>query len=365
MTDTTLPTGDLPDDHDESYRVAAARSATLEQRISDAPSTFRVLTGDRPTGTLHLGHYFGTLANRVRLQRTGMDVLLVIADYQVITDRDSVGDLRGNVLGIVADYLAAGIDPARATIFTHSAVPALNQLMLPFLSLVTDAELRRNPTIKAEADAAAGRALSGLLLTYPVHQAADILFARANLVPVGRDQLPHLEATRTIARRFNDRYAGGQEVFPVPDALLTQAPLLLGTDGVKMSKSRGNAIELRASADDTARLLKRAKTDTDRTITYDPVARPEVANLLLIAALCTGQDPQHLAATIGTGGAAQLKATVTEAVNEHLRPLRRRRAELTSDPGLLLHVLHEGNARAKALADATLDSVRTLMAMTY
>lgn len=366
MTDTTPPTDDkVTGDHDESYRVAAARSAALEQRIDEHPSAFRVLTGDRPTGVLHLGHYFGTLANRVRLQRTGMDVLLVIADYQVITDRDSVGDLRGNVLGIVADYLAAGIDPDRATIFTHSAVPALNQLLLPFLSLVTDAELRRNPTVKAEADAAAGRALSGLLLTYPVHQAADILFARANLVPVGRDQLPHLEATRTIARRFNDRYADGQDVFPVPEALLTQAPLLLGTDGAKMSKSRGNAIELRASADDTARLLKRAKTDTDRTITYDPVARPEVANLLLIAALCSGRDPKDLAADIGDGGAAQLKATVTEAVNEHLRPLRARRADLVADPSRLLQVLREGNARASALADATLDRVRTCMDMAY
>jgi len=244
----------------DSFAATAARSSALEQQITTYPSRFRVLTGDRPTGPLHLGHYFGTLANRVRLQRAGVEVFLVIADYQVITDRDSVGNLSANVLELLADYLAAGIDPATATIFTHSAVPALNQLLLPFLSLVTDAELRRNPTVKAEADATSGRALSGLLLTYPVHQAADILFCQANLVPVGRDQLPHIEVTRTIARRFNDRYAAGAGVFPEPDALLTSATVLLGTDGTKMAKSRGNAIELRASEDETARLIRRAKT---------------------------------------------------------------------------------------------------------
>jgi tryptophanyl-tRNA synthetase len=182
---------------------AATRSRALEERIRQHPERFRVLTGDRPTGPLHLGHYLGTLANRVRLQRAGVEVFLVIADYQVITDRDGVGDLSNAVHGLVLDYLAAGIDPAGATIFTHSSVPALNQLLLPFLSLVTDAELRRNPTVKAEAAASRGRGLSALLFTYPVHQAADILFCHGNLVPVGRDQLPHVETTRLIARRFN------------------------------------------------------------------------------------------------------------------------------------------------------------------
>jgi len=136
----------------DSFSVSAARSAQVEQRLAAHPGAFRVLTGDRPTGALHLGHYFGTLANRVRLQRAGVEVFLVIADYQVITDRDSVGNMPGNVRELLLDYLAAGIDPATATIFAHSAVPALNQLMLPFLSLVTDAELHRNPTVKAEAE---------------------------------------------------------------------------------------------------------------------------------------------------------------------------------------------------------------------
>ena len=143
-------------------------------------------------------------------------------------------------MSLLVDYLAVGLDPARSTIFTHSAVPALNQLLLPFLSLVTDSELRRNPTVKSEL-AASQRPMSGLMLTYPVHQAADILFCKANVVPVGKDQLPHLEQTRVVARRFGEAYA---PVFPQPDALLSEAPNILGTDGQKMSKSRGNTIEI-------------------------------------------------------------------------------------------------------------------------
>ncbi len=349
----------------DSFAVSAARSAHLEEQITRHPERFRVLTGDRPTGALHLGHYFGTLANRVRLQRAGVEVILVIADYQVITDRDGVGRLSANVDELLLDYLAAGIDPATSTVFTHSAVPALNQLMLPFLSLMTTAELGRNPTVKAEADAAGSRAVSGLLLTYPVHQAADILFCHANLVPVGRDQLPHVETTRLVARRFNERYGGGATVFAEPQALLTGAPALLGTDGTKMSKSRGNAIELRATEDQTAALIRRARTDAERSITYEPERRPEVASLLLTTALCTGADPTELADSLAGGGAAALKAMATEAINEHLRPLRRRRAELATDRGHLRRVLRSGNARANEIAVRTLEQVREAMDMTY
>jgi tryptophanyl-tRNA synthetase len=307
----------------------------------------------------------GTLANRVRLQDAGVELFVVIADYQVITDRDSVGDVRGNVIELLLDYLAAGIDPARSTIFTHSAVPALNQLLLPFLSLVSVAELHRNPTVKAEAQAAGRRPLGALLLTYPVHQAADILACRANLVPVGQDQLPHLETARTVARRFHERYAGGSPVFTEPEALLTAAPLLLGTDGRKMSKSAGNTIPLRADEDDTARLVRAARTDAERRITYDPVQRPAVSNLVLMAATAQGRPPEDVADEIGDGGAAALKRVVVESVNEHLRPLRRRRRELAADPGHLLDVLAAGNARANEVADATLEEVRSAMGMQY
>src|SRR3954454_14465426 len=275
--------------------AAARRSAQLEARIARAPEAFRVLTGDRPTGPLHIGHLLGTLENRVRLQGLGVQLLVLVADYQTITDRDAAERLPGDVEGQLADYLAAGIDPARATIFAHSGVEALNQLLLPFLSLVSVAEVARNPTVKAEVAASGSVATSALMFAYPVHQAADILFCRANLVPVGRDQLPHLELTRTIARRFNERYAPGAPFFREPEALLSRAPLLLGLDGRKMGKSAGHAIALRASADETARLIRRAKTDAHRRITYEPDRRPEVSNLVLLAALCPGEAPEAVA----------------------------------------------------------------------
>ncbi len=276
----------------------------------------------------------------------------------MITDRDVADHLTAHVEGLVADYLAAGIDPSAATIFRHSAVPALNQLMLPFLSLVTVGELSRNPTVKDEIAASRQASVSGLMFTYPVHQAADILFCKANLVPVGKDQLPHQEITRTVARRFNDRYG---TVFPVPEALLSAAPLLLGTDGHKMGKSRGNAIALSAGPDETARLIKRAVTDTERQITYEPETRPQVSNLVLLADLCQDRDPHTVAAEIGSGGASALKKVVTDSVNEFLHPIRTRRTALIADRTHLRRVLAEGNTRANEIADRTLHEVRTAM----
>jgi tryptophanyl-tRNA synthetase len=345
--------------------TALPEHANLESQIQQDPSRFRVLTGDRPTGRLHLGHYFGSLRNRVRLQDLGVELIVVIADYQALTDRDVAEDLPGHVEELLLDYLAVGIDPERATVFTHSAVPALNQLLLPFLSLVTLGELNRNPTVKDEIAHSRQASVSGLMFTYPVHQAADILSCRANLVPVGRDQLPHLEVTRTVARRFNDRYTPGEPLFPEPQALLSAAPLLLGTDGTKMSKSRGNSIALSADADETARLIRGAKTDADRSIRYHPAGRPEISSLVLLAALCEDRDPAELAAEIGSGGAVALKRRVTEAVNEHLAPIRARRTALARDCGHLREVLQRGNERANAAAEITLDQVRTAMGSRY
>ncbi|MER7746610.1 tryptophan--tRNA ligase [Streptomyces bacillaris] len=338
--------------------TAHLRSTELEHRIARDPARFRVLTGDRPTGPLHLGHHFGTLRNRVRLQDLGVDVFVLIADYQVLTDRDTAERLQEYTDGLLLDYLALGIDPARSTVFNHSAVPALNQLLLPFLSLVSVAELGRNPTVKDEIAHSRQSAVSGLMYTYPVHQAADILFCKGNVVPVGQDQLPHLELTRTIARRFNERYGN---LFPEPEALLSTAPLLLGTDGTKMSKSRANSIPLGATADETARLIRGATTDADRHITYDPDARPGVSSLVLLAALCLDRDPHEVAAEIGGGGAAALKRTVTDAVNGHLAPVRARRAEYAADLTYVRSVLRTGNERAAALAERTLEEVREAM----
>lgn len=203
------------------------RMPELHEALSENPDRFRILTGERPTGRLHLGHLLGSSLERVRLKNRGVETLVVIADYQVITDRDTAGQVKEHVRQGVIDYLVAGIDPQRTTIFTHSSVPALNQLLLPFLSLVSYGDLRRNPAVKSEL-AASDRALSGLLLTYPVHQAADILFCKGNLVPVGKDNLPHVEINRTIARCINERYAA---IFPEPVAMLTTMPELPGLDG--------------------------------------------------------------------------------------------------------------------------------------
>ena len=375
MTDDTVSTeideaGDAlaASTSEASLARTEQRSRQIEADIAADPSRFRVMTGDRPTGSLHVGHYFGSLMNRVRLQNAGVDTFVLIADYQVITDRDGTGPIAERVQGLVTDYLAVGIDPGKSTIYTHSAVPALNQLMLPFLSLVSDSELYRNPTVKAEHEATGGRPMSGLLLTYPVHQAADILFCKANLVPVGKDQLPHLEQTRVIARRFDERYGRANPatpVFPQAEALLSSGSLILGLDGAKMSKSRGNTIELRMTADETAKLLKRAVTDSDRHITYDPAHRPEVSNLLTLAGLATGRDPRAIAEEIGDGGGGGLKRYLTEVLNEMLAPIRARRAELAADPGYLDDVLAAGNAKANAVADATLLEVRQAMGMRY
>ncbi len=320
-----------------------------------------MLTGDRPTGRLHLGHYFGTIKERVRLQDLGVNTNIIIADYQVITDRDTTEHIRDNVYNMVIDYLACGIDPEKTMIFTHSAVPEENQLMLPFLSLVTEAEMERNPTVKAE-QAASGHALTGLLLTYPVHQACDILFCKGNIVPVGRDQLPHIEITSKIARRFNERYG---KVFPEVSGLLTSTPLLPGLDGRKMSKSYGNAISLSMTVEETAKLIKKSKTDSERNITFDPEGRPGVSALLTTAGICSGRDPKEIADEIGMGGAGQLKRYTTEVVNEYFAPIRERREKLAGDLDYVKDVLHDGNRRANEIAHETLNEVREAMGMVY
>ena len=344
-----------------SYEAALKRSDQIQADLPQHPENYTMLTGDRPTGRLHLGHYFGTIKERVRLQDLGVNTNIIIADYQVITDRDTTEHIRDNVYNMVIDYLACGIDPEKTMIFTHSAVPEENQLMLPFLSLVTEAEMERNPTVKAE-QAASGHALTGLLLTYPVHQACDILFCKGNIVPVGRDQLPHIEITSKIARRFNERYG---KVFPEVAGLLTSTPLLPGLAGRKMSKSYGNAISLSMTAEETAKLIKKSKTDSERNITFDPEGRPGVSALLTTAGICSGRDPKEIADEIGMGGAGQLKRYTTEVVNEYFAPIRERREKLAGDLDYVKDVLHDGNRRANEIAHQTLNEVREAMCMVY
>ncbi|WEV72450.1 tryptophan--tRNA ligase [Bifidobacterium sp. ESL0790] len=347
-----------------SFVAAKKQSDITEAKLNADPGKFTMLTGDRPTGRLHLGHYFGSIRERVNMQNKGVHTNIVIADYQVITDRDTTEHIGDNVLNMVLDYMAAGIDPAKTMMFTHSAVPAENQLMLPFLSLVTEAELHRNPTVKSEMEAS-GHALTGLLLTYPVHQACDILFCKANVVPIGKDNLPHVEITRTIARRFNERYAKKNPVFPEPAAILSDAPEIPGLDGRKMSKSYGNSIMLGATAEETAKLIKKSPTDSERRITFDPINRPQVSALLTTAGLVTDRDPAEIAAEIGDAGAGALKQYVIKSVNEFLAPHRERRAELAKDMDSIRDVIHDGNKRANAVAEQTLAEVRDAMGMKY
>ncbi len=347
--------------NERSYETACKRSDEIRADLPLHPEKYTMLTGDRPTGRLHLGHYFGTLKGRVELQDMGVKTSVLIADYQVITDRDTTEHIQDNVYNMVMDYLACGIDPGKTMIYTHSAVPAANQLMLPFLSLVSEAELQRNPTVKAEMEAS-GHELTGLLLTYPVPQACDILFCKGNVVPVGRDQLPHIELTRLIARKFNNRYG---KVFPEVDALLSDTPLLPGLDGRKMSKSYGNAISISMTAEETAKRIKKSQTDSERMITFDPEGRPGVSGLLSTAAICTGRAPEEIAEEIGMGGSGQLKKYVTEAVNSYFEPIRERRHAFEQDLDYVKDVLHEGNRRANEIAEATLAEVREAMGMVY
>ncbi len=367
MTDTSADSGPA------TFEEAVRRSSALRADFEVHPSRYRVLTGDRPTGALHIGHYFGSLKNRVELQGLGVETFIVIADYQVLTDRDSVDKIPENVKELVLDYLASGLDPAggHTHIFCHSHVPALNQLLVPFLTLVGMGELDRNPTVKEEIEAAGLKNVNAAMYTYPVHQAADILFCKGTVVPVGKDQLPHLELTRKIARRFNQRYAedgsGAKGVFPEPEALLSEAPKILGLDGSqKMSKSRNNAIVLRASADETAALVKKAKTDVHRQITYEPGTRPEVANLLFLVSLCTGEPPEQVAARVGDGGSGALKKEVTQALNDTLAPIRAKRTLLEQDAWEVVRTtLRKGNEKANAVANQTLREARRAMNMDY
>ncbi len=348
----------------DSFEASKARSDQSNRNLGARPSIPRSTRCSRATAPRAGCTWGTTLAphrERVKLQDAGVTSRIIIADYQVITDRDTTEHIQDNVYNMVVDYLACGIDPEKTIIFTHSAVPALNQLMLPFLSLVSESELLRNPTVKSEQEAS-GHALTGLLLTYPVHQACDILFCKGNIVPVGKDQLPHIEQTRLVARRFNERYG---RVFPEPEGLLTDAVEIPGLDGRKMSKSYGNAISLSATAEETAKLIKKSQTDSERFITFDKENRPGVSALLTTASLTTGRPEAEIAAEIGNDGAGALKRYVTESVNGYLAPIRERRAELAADMDYIKDVLREGNRRANAIAEETLGEVREAMGMVY
>jgi tryptophanyl-tRNA synthetase len=324
-----------------------------------------VLTGDRPTGVLHLGHYAGSLCTRVALQGRCAQTLL-IADLQALTDASSratgggPAHLASHVEEIALDYLAAGIDPALTTVTVQSRLPALAELTVLYLNLVTVARLERNPTVKAEIELRRfARDIPAGFLCYPVSQAADITAFRATLVPVGDDQLPMIEQTNEIVRRVN-RLAGAPVVAECR-ALLSATPRLPGIDGRKASKSLGNAIPLGASADDVRRLVRAMYTDSGHVRASDP-GRVE-GNVVF--AYLDSFDPDAAAVEElkvryrrGGLGDAPLKRRLEELLEQVIAPMRTRRAALAGDRAYLRDVLRDGTERADDVTRSVLRSVR-------
>lgn len=351
----------------DTFKKAQEISNKIENDINSNPDKYRILTGERPTGNLHLGHYFGSLVNRIKLQKKGIELFILIADQQVLTDHDSFEKISQLTKELVIDNISAGIDfdKDKNFIFPHSQIPELNQLIIPFLTLVSLSELERNPTVKEEIQNANIKNVNAGMLVYPVHQACDILSVNANLVPVGKDQLPHLELARLIARRFNKKFcANAIHVFAEPNALLSETPNIVGLDGKqKMSKSRNNSIMLKSTREEIISATKKAITDSEKFITYDPESRPEVANLLLLIALMSNRKPEKIASDIGSGGAKMLKDMLIETTDNFLKPIRERRKELEENPKYIVDVLKKGIERARTIASKTLTSVLLSMNM--
>jgi tryptophanyl-tRNA synthetase len=326
-----------------------------------APERETILTGDRPTGPLHLGHYAGSLLNRVQLQRAN-DQIVLVADLQALTDNAGrAADVRRNVLEIVLDYLAVGIDPDVTTIALQSAMPELAELTVLYLNLVTVARLERNPTVKAEIELRGfARSLPVGFLAYPVSQAADITAFRATLVPVGEDQLPMIEQTNEIVRRIAQ--LAGRPVLPECRALLSATPRLPGVDGRKASKSLGNAIALSATPDEIRAAVRAMFTDPGHVRASDP---GRVEGNVVFAHLRAFDPDQaavdELEAHYRRGGLGDVavKRRLEEVLQALLAPVRARRAALAADPAAVLAIVERGSDRARGVAAAVLDDVRS------
>lgn len=320
-----------------------------------------ILTGDRPTGPLHLGHLAGTLLNRVRLQHSHRQYLL-IADAQGLTDNaDDPAKIRRNVLEVALDYLAVGIDPAMTTICLQSALPALSELTLLFLNLVTVARLERNPTIKVEIAARGfGRDIPAGFLCYPVAQAADIAAFKAEVVPVGADQAPLIEQANEIYRRVNRQ--AGRSLLPEAKALVPSVGRLPGIDGsAKMSKSQGNAISLSAMPDEIKTSVRSMFTDPDHLRISDP-GRVE-GNVVF--AFLDAFDPDAEAVDVlkahyrrGGLGDASIKQRLERVLEDLLAPIRERRQALARRPDDVIDIIRSGSSVGRDLSSATLAEVR-------
>jgi len=326
-----------------------------------------ILTGDRPTGPLHLGHYAGSLATRVELQHSHATYVL-IADLQALTDHaDQPEEVRHNVLEVALDYLAVGIDPAVSTIVVQSGVPELAELTGYFLNLVTVARLERNPTVKDEIrQKGFGRDIPAGFLVYPVSQAADITAFKAHVVPVGSDQLPMIEQTVEIVRRFNRLYGS---ILVEPEALVPRIARLPGTDGLaKMSKSLGNAIYLSDLPDVVSDKVMRMYTDPRHARAQDPgQVEGNIVFTYLDAFETDRAGLESLKERYRAGGLGDvaLKHHLIDVLHQLLAPIRARRQDFARDPEQILRILKEGTQRGRAVARDTVAEARRAMHLDY
>jgi len=321
----------------------------------------RVVSGMRPSGRLHIGHYHGVLENWVRMQDS-YDCFFFVADWHSLTTEyaDTSG-IAQSIRDMVLDWVAFGLDPEKCIIFRQSLVPHHSELNL-VLSMVTPVSwLERNPTYKEMLENIEQRDLTTFgFLGYPVLMAADIILYKATRVPVGQDQLPHLEITREIARRFNHLYGA---VFPEPEALLTETPKLPGLDGRKMSKSYNNSIYLSDNAEATAKMVMSMVTDTNRVRRTDP-GDPDVCIAFNLHRLYVPQEKLDEIVPACRGaqiGCVECKKILAGCINERLAPFRAKREELAADPGFVDQLLQEGSRKASMISDAVMAEVRTAL----
>jgi len=329
-----------------------------------------LLTGDRPTGKLHLGHYVGSLINRLKFQKE-YQCFFIIADYQVLTDHlQDTKQVPQNVEEVILDWLSLGIDPGQSTFFIQSAVPQLAELTMYFSMLVTIARLRRNPTIKSEAqnvriDSDKDNITYGFL-GYPVSQAADILLFQPDIVPVGEDQLPHIEQTREIADKFNSLFG---KTFKLPKALLSENSRLPGLDGKnKMSKSLNNAIYLSDSAEEVRKKVMTAYTDPTRIRATDPGHLEGNVVFTYLDAFHPNKKELNLLKEKykqGKVGDVEVKKLLIEVLNEFLEPIMMRRKEFTKDKGYLKKIITAGCEQARATGEKTMQEVRKAVHYDY
>jgi tryptophanyl-tRNA synthetase len=327
-----------------------------------------VLTGDRPTGPLHLGHYVGSLEQRVKLQHEYKQYVM-IADVQASTDNyDNPKKVADNVLQVALDYLAVGIDPEKTTIFIQSMVPAIAELTVMYLNFVTVNRLSRNPTIKTEiAQKGYGEQVTAGFLTYPVSQAADITIVKGTLVPVGEDQLPLIEQTNEIVRTFNRLY--NTNILAEAKALISKFPRLPGTDGkAKMSKSLGNAIFLSDSDDDIKKKVMSMYTDPDHIHVSDPgkIEGNTVFSYLDIFDKDT-QKVEEMKEHYQRGGLGDVvvKRRLIDVLQDFITPIRTRREQFAKDPAQVMQILKKGTLKTNEVAQQTLDEVHRAIHRVY